>query len=64
MNEELQYIFRKINLNVVISKENSTKKKDNYLSQDSIDFLHELYKEDFIFINKIKNMSKKDRLLI
>jgi hypothetical protein len=64
MNEELQYIFRKINLNVVISKENSTKKKDNYLSQDSIDFLHELYKKDFVFINKIKNMSKKNRLLI
>ena len=64
MNEELQFIFSKINLNVVISKANSTKKNDNNLSQDSIDFLHELYKEDFIFINKIKNMSKKNRLLI
>ena len=64
MNKELQYVLSKININVNIPKVNSTKKNDNRLSQDSIDFLHEFYKVDFIFINKIKNMSKKDRLLI
>lgn len=63
-NKELSYVLKKIGLNIQIPKINTTKKKDNKLSQDSIDFLRNFYKDDFAFINKIKNISPRKRLLI
>lgn len=62
--DELKYLFNKINIKYNIPKKNSTKKKDKYLSQKSIKFLNEYFKEDFNIYNKYKNMSIEERIKI
>lgn len=62
--EELKYLFNKINIKYNIPKKNSTKKKDKYLSQKSIKFLNEYFKEDFNIYNTYKNISIEKRIKI
>jgi len=60
---ELQYFVNKYNIKLSkINKNNSTHHKDDKLSIESIDFLKNFYKEDFIFYEKLKHMSIEERL--
>jgi len=60
---ELQYFINKYNIKLSkINKKNSTHHKDDKLSIESIDFLKNFYKEDFIFYEKLKHMSIEERL--
>jgi len=60
---DLQYFFTKYKIkHFDIKKINSTHHKDYNLSVESIDFLKNFYKEDFILYEKYKNMSIEKRL--
>lgn len=60
---DLQYFFTKYKIkHFNIKKINSTYHKDYKLSVESIDFLKNFYKEDFILYEKYKNMSIEKRL--
>lgn len=62
-NVELQYFIKKYNIKLSnISKKNSTRHKDDKLSTESINFLKNIYKEDFILYEKYKNISIEERL--
>ena len=62
-NAELQYFIKKYNIKLSnINKKNSTHHKHDKLSIESIDFLRNFYKEDFIFYEKYKHMSIEERL--
>ena len=60
---ELQYFLKKYNIKFSnIHKKNSTHHKEDKLSKESIDFLKNFYKEDFILYEKYKHMSIEKRL--
>ena len=60
---ELQYFIKKYKIKPsIINKINSTHHKDDKLSIESIDFLRNFYKEDFILYEKYKHMSIEKRL--
>ena len=61
LNEEIQYLTKKYNMKCVIKNKNSTKKINHELSETSINFLREFYKEDFILYEKYQNMSIEER---
>ena len=54
--KEVRYLLSKLGIRNNIQKINSTVKKDKYLSEKSIIFLQEYFKEDFEIYNKYKNM--------
>ena len=45
-----------------LTKTNFTTKKNNDLSEDSINFLKKIYNDDFILYNKYKNIDVKLRI--
>ena len=60
---ELQYFIKKYKIKPSkIKKINSTHHKDYKLSIESIDFLRNFYKEDFILYEKYKHTSIEKRL--
>lgn len=62
-NFELQYFIKKYNIKLSnINKKNSTRYKNDKLSTESIKFLKNIYKEDFILYEKYKNISIEERL--
>lgn len=62
-NVELQYFIKKYNIKLSnFNKKNSTHHKDDKLSIESIGFLRNFYKEDFILYEKYKHMSIEERL--
>ena len=62
-NEEVIYFFEKYNIDYKeIPNKNITKHIDSLLSEKSIAFLRDFYKEDFILYEKYKNMKLKERI--
>lgn len=62
-NNEFQYFVKKNNIKISsINKKNSTYRKHDKLSTESIEFLRNFYKEDFIIYEKYKQMSIEERL--
>lgn len=60
---EVKYFLEKYNIgNGNIGKQNATKHIDGQLSEKSIAFLKNFYKEDFIIYEKYKNMSIEKRI--
>ncbi len=54
--DEIKILFNKIGIKYNLPKKNSTKKKDKFLSEKSINFLKEYFTEDFEIYNKYKQM--------
>ena len=62
-SEELKIIYDKLGIKKKIFNKNTTEKNgNNELSENSINFLKEFYKEDFILYKKYKDISMKERL--
>jgi len=62
-NVELQYFMEKYKIKFSgIKKKNSTHNKNNELSIESIKFLIDFYKEDYILYEKYRRMSIDERL--
>uniref|UniRef100_A0A6C0KY43 Uncharacterized protein n=1 Tax=viral metagenome TaxID=1070528 RepID=A0A6C0KY43_9ZZZZ len=59
---EIQYFLEKYKINGIVTKENTTKHIDGQLSEKSIEFLKNFYKEDFIIYEKYKNMGIEKRM--
>lgn len=64
LNQELQLLFQKLNVECEIQHVNkSTNSSNQYLlSDDSIQFLNEFYKDDIVLYEKYKAMSVEERL--
>ena len=60
--DEIKYFMNKYKINGNIQCINSTKKIQNILSEESINFLKEFYKQDLILYEKYKNITMEDRL--
>lgn len=61
--EELKIIYNKLGIKKKIFNNNTTEKKNNTeLSEKSINFLKEFYKEDFELYEKYKNINVEERL--
>ena len=61
-NDEIKYLMKKYNIEANISQKNSTVHKDHKLSEESVNFLKKIYKEDFILYEKYKNISLEKRI--
>jgi len=63
LNDEFQYFFKKYKIDsTLMEQKNSTYHKDDQLSVESIHFLRNFYKEDFILYEKYKHMNIEERL--
>lgn len=60
--DEIKILFNKLGIKYNLLKVNSTKKKDKFLSEKSINFLKEYFKEDFEIYYKYKQLSIRERL--
>ena len=62
-DQELNLFLKKYNIHKPINLfKNNTKKIANTLSAESINFLHNFYKEDFILYEKYKNINIEQRI--
>lgn len=61
-NEELLYFMKKYSIDGIITKTNSTEHTNIKLSTKSINFLKNIYKEDFVLYEKYKNTSIEKRI--
>lgn len=64
-NNEISYFFKKLGIHYIPHTENKTIKNGNQsLSEKSIQFLQDFYKNDFILYEKYKNIPFQKRLTI
>ena len=61
---EMLYFMDKCNLRGELKCINYTTNKDTYLSEESINFLQDMYKDDFDLYNKYKKLSIDERIQI
>ena len=61
-NDEFQYFKKKYKINGEIKNKNTTKHIDDKLSKESIEFLLNFYKDDFVLYEKYKRMNIEERI--